>query len=175
MERKLLIIMIITLMVSVTGQAREVNQNFSETVSAYGEANGNSINIFVIVHSDGYSYVMVNGYQEGYSFRCSGSSIEDPVNVNRAANQGTAKIDTSELTCSGLPPALVSAECFANGRYSDQGVSNVKKRYGWNGITYKMHENFMSNSANCTIKADNVLYDNNNDNGRLRSAHYVDK
>ncbi len=70
---------------------------------------------------------------------------------------------------------MVSGECIANGWSYGHGTVNGKETDGRDGVTYHRNYHYYENTADCTIEADGVLYDDGNDDGYLRKENEVTK
>jgi hypothetical protein len=117
---------------------------------------------------DSVGWVSVSGQVNGSFFICFADGIFGLVDVIASAKRGTLdEVDTGDLQCfGGTPPDLISAECIANGQFSDHQTGNGTRKYG-DGTTDIWHDNLKAESADCTITADSVLFDQENYDGYL--------
>jgi hypothetical protein len=116
---------------------------------------------------DSVGWVWVLGQVNGSFFICFADGIFVEVDVIASAKRGTLEVDTGDLECwDDTPPELISAECIANGQFSEHQTGNGTRKYG-DGTTEIWHDNLKAESADCTITADSVLFDQKNSDGYL--------
>jgi hypothetical protein len=169
---KKLVFGIVAMAIGVIAFAAGANNLKRDSLSATGSFDGQYVYLSSYNYSDGYGYTSVYGYIPDV-FQCWVETSN--LDVTGSAKFGTVSFNTADMTCYYDTPAFdISAECVANGLYSSHGTNNDTTTY-YDGVTYKNHWNYKSNSADCTISVDGVVFDDGTDDGAISTQFSVNK
>ncbi len=163
MVRKMAIIIALSLLAAMSVNAGEKYEALF--ANCYEVTETDYIKVAATQYKDGYAVAEVQGVVNGDGFYCIGNSIKS-IKIKKSAKKGSAKIKTGQLDClEGSPPKTVTVECNADNLEIIDDSSKTEAAYDRDGNLLIGKYTYKKRSAECTIEADGLIYDDEIEHG----------